>query len=641
MKAPRILLLGALTLSAALAHSKPLIDLTPDEIGAHVTANAPEVTFTPEAGALDITIAPDGPSFPGITIKPDAPWNLSEFGHVEAKVTNTGPETIYVSLRVDNENHGQGEAWNAESTKIPAGATRSIKVIFGYQFGYKPGFDLDSSLVSQVLLFAKKKAETRTFRLESLTAGGKPGEKPEVNPDSVRTKPADGHLLGGPGEKVAPATITKKDPEVAVEAVDKGGSESLLVTLPGTKGSSYIGLAPAIGRWDFAEANAVRVKVKNTGNIPILPTVQVLSGQNLGTDVQAPTAPLKPDEEGEILVPFASKIPWQGPSTIVTKGGPAGDPGTGTPFQSDKASEIRFVVEHDGGAQFEIISVTAVVETVTPPEWVGKRPPVEGDWKLTFEEEFEGTAIDPARWRIYGPNYWGRKELIHWSKDNVIVADGRAKLRLEKKTGFHNDDPASGHESPYASGFLDTYGLWAQRYGYFEARMKLPTAPGIWPAFWLMPDRGPQAGEQWRRQSTKDGGMEVDIMEHLTRWGPYRYHIAAHWDGYAKEHKSIGTSNIYLRPDAEGYFTSGLLWLPGLLVFYVNGEEVGRWENPLVGDVQAVVKFTLPIGGWDNNPLDDKTLPTDFVIDYVKVWQRKDLASSVDGFLSENGTAKK
>jgi hypothetical protein len=37
--------------------------------------------------------------------------------------------------------------------------------------------------------------------------------------------------------------------------------------------------------------------------------------------------------------------------------------------------------------------------------------------------------------------------------------------------------------------------------------------------------------------------------------------------------------------------------------------------------------FTLPSGGWDNSPLDDGRLPDDFVIDYVRVWQRKDLAN--------------
>ncbi len=44
--------------------------------------------------------------------------------------------------------------------------------------------------------------------------------------------------------------------------------------------------------------------------------------------------------------------------------------------------------------------------------------------------------------------------------------------------------------------------------------------------------------------------------------------------------------------------------------------------------------FTVPIGGWDGNHLDPKApglgLPDDLVVDYVRVYQRKDLASDAD-----------
>ena len=33
-------------------------------------------------------------------------------------------------------------------------------------------------------------------------------------------------------------------------------------------------------------------------------------------------------------------------------------------------------------------------------------------------------------------------------------------------------------------------------------------------------------------------------MEHLTRWGPTRYNIAMHWDGYGKSHKSTGSEKV-------------------------------------------------------------------------------------------------
>ena len=162
--------------------------------------------------------------------------------------------------------------------------------------------------------------------------------------------------------------------------------------------------------------------------------------------------------------------------------------------------------------------------------------------------------------------------------------------------------------------------------------MKLPVVDGLWPAFWMMPDRG--AEEQWKRQDTANGGMEFDIMEHLTRWGPFNYHVALHWDGYGKEHKSTGAA-VYIQPDTEGYFTSGCLWLPGRLVYYANGREIARWESDRVCRAPMCMMFTMPVGGWDNNQLRDDQLPVDWSIDYVRAWQRKDLAGDGDGYWAD------
>jgi beta-glucanase (GH16 family) len=243
---------------------------------------------------------------------------------------------------------------------------------------------------------------------------------------------------------------------------------------------------------------------------------------------------------------------------------------------------------------------------------------VGGEWAKTFDDEFDGKALDPKVWTVEGENYYDK--VSHWSKKNVLLGGGVVKLRYEKKRGYQNDDPKRD-ETPYASGFLDTYGLWTQRYGYFEARMKLPKAPGLWPAFWMMPDRGVAAGEQWKRQDTANGGMEFDIMEHLTRWGSHRYNIAMHYDGYEANHKVIGSDRVYVRPDKDGFITCGLLWEPGSLTYYCNGREVLRWVSPRVSSVPAILMFTMPSGGWDNDPIDDARLPDDFVVDYVRVWK--------------------
>jgi len=109
-----------------------------------------------------------------------------------------------------------------------------------------------------------------------------------------------------------------------------------------------------------------------------------------------------------------------------------------------------------------------------------------------------------------------------------------------------------------------------------------------------MPERGKDAGGQWQRQNTGDGGMEFDIVEHLTRWGPYRTNVAMHWDGYNEDHKQLGSDRLYMQPDAQGFITAGLAWLPGKAVYYLNGSEIARWENGRISKVPSCLLFTLP-----------------------------------------------
>jgi len=514
-----------------------------------------------------------------------------------------------------------------------------VTVIFGHQYGHQPGYPLKPKQVVNILMFSDTAESPKSFRVESLVAGGPAGEKPPVDPASVRTRPKDGALLG-PGAQIDPVKqIEARGAKASVIAGGNGG-QSLEIVFPPAKGKQSVTLRPALGRWDLTLATEVRVRLKNAGTVPIAPGVQVLSNGGPTDPVQA--APLAAGSESEIAVSFIPAVPGKG--VPVPKPGYFGNqPGTGTSFTSDAASGVQITARpasgYPGGeAKLLLEAVTAAAPAAVLPDWLGKRPPVAGDWVKTFDDEFDGTTIDRAKWNIYGPNYWDRAS--HWSRDNLIVGGGLARLRFEKKRGFHNDNPTeppqnlSGqNQSDYACGYLDTYGKWVQRYGYFEARVKLPRVPGLWPTFWMMPDRGPAAGPQWKRGDTANGGMELDIMEHLTRWGPFRYNVALHFDGYGKEHKSVGSPLNYVQADKDGFITSGLLWTPGLIVFYCNGKELWRWADPRVSSVPSHFIIEMTTGGWDNNAVDDAQLPADYLIDYVRAWQRKDLASAADGYL--------
>ncbi|HEX2746709.1 MAG TPA: glycoside hydrolase family 16 protein, partial [Verrucomicrobiales bacterium] len=503
------------------------------------------------------------------------------------------------------------------------GASKTIRVIFGFSDGHKAGYQLNPREISQLLFFTGKNSKECAFRVVSLTPGGKPGEGPPADPEKIRVKPKDGVLLG-------------KGVAFATEATGGARAEpedgKLLASFSG-KGQA-VTIKPEQGRWDLREAHQVRIKIRNTGSGAVAPAARVESAAG-PTDKVALSKPLKAGESGELVVSFIPAVPWTGEANAHT-GKEKIAPGRGTRFLNDAVSGVTIFGDERGGEQKLVVeSITAAAPPGTMPNWLGKRPPVEGEWVPTFQEEFDGNGVNLSKWNVYTANYWDK--LSHFSKDNVIVKNGVAILRYEKKTGRHNDDP-KGAETPYATGFLDTYGKWVQRYGYFEARMKLPKAPGLWPAMWLMPDRGLAKGEQWKRASTGEGGMEFDIMEYLSRWGDHRFNIAFHWDGYGEAHRQTGTTSIYADHDREGFITSGLLWLPGKAVIYCNGREVARWESPRVSTVPSDIMFTHVMGGWDNNDLDDTRLPDDFVIDYVRCWQRRDLASDLDGVKSTQPT---
>ncbi len=596
---------------------KVLLDVRSPDAAQHLVPSSPQVSVSrstdPAVPGLEISALLGGKeNYPGVSFKPTGGpvFDLSAYGHVEARVANTGTKVTTVCLRVDNDGPWQAHPWNTESIVVQPGMTDTVKVYFGYASG-KADYPLKPAEVSNLLFFVRKSDIQQSFRIESLTAGGTPGEQPAVDPNSIRVKPKGGSLFGpgvafdvGKQVTAAGTTFTLADAQLRVE-----------FPAASTRVPPAVTVKPAVGRWDLRDCLEVRIKLRNSGNTSLTPSAHVES--NGGASETVAGAPLAPGASAELVVPFANAKP--------------GDPSQKkllTHLTNDTVSGVT-ILSVPGGptGSLAVESIRADVPPVPVlPDWLGKRPPAEGDWVKTYADEFDGATLDATHWNVYSSNWWDPKK-THWTKENVLIGGGFAKLRYEKKTGHQNDDP-NGLETPYATGYLDTLGKWTQRYGYFEARMKLPTAPGLWPAFWMMPDRGPSA--EPKRQDTYDGGMEFDIMEHLTRWGGLRYNIAEHWDGYKKDHKSNGADKVYFQPDKDGFLTCGLLWLPGQLTYYCNGKEVLRWEDPRVSNVPAFLIFYMPSGGWDNDATDDKQLPADFVIDYVRAWQRKDLASPLD-----------
>ncbi len=145
-------------------------------------------------------------------------------------------------------------------------------------------------------------------------------------------------------------------------------------------------------------------------------------------------------------------------------------------------------------------------------------------------------------------------------------------------------------------------------YGYFEARMKLPPGPGVWPAFWL------------NANNSKDDttpSVEIDIIEYYGQF-PDGFHSVWHvWDKTDSK-KSRGGEVITSVPSGslnDSFHTYGANVTKEWIVFYLDRREIGRISTPPEHTKPLMMLVNLALGsGW---PIDKTPNPSDLLVDYV------------------------
>lgn len=229
---------------------------------------------------------------------------------------------------------------------------------------------------------------------------------------------------------------------------------------------------------------------------------------------------------------------------------------------------------------------------------------------LLFAEEFNGVSL-PAPFRPL-PIWFSSRGITDenvnaqavWTPDSVFVADGYLHLRADKL-------PFPEDQRIYSSGYVQSGGYWYDsdtpnqwfKYGYFEARIQAQAVKGTWPAFWLWADpKSPR---------------EIDIVEIIMRKPDVTYHTI-HNDGQVFQ-----VSKTYSEPLTH-WHTYALDWQPGLIVWYVDGVETARYEDPdNIFNQEMYLVFSYQMGGDWAGEVDESKLPVEMLVDYVRVWSRK------------------
>ncbi len=243
---------------------------------------------------------------------------------------------------------------------------------------------------------------------------------------------------------------------------------------------------------------------------------------------------------------------------------------------------------------------------------------------LVWSDEFDGTSLDRGTWTFetgdgteFGlPAGWGNSELQLYTEnaENVsIQQDGDANVLAIT---------AQQNGTDYSSTKITTRGLRSVRFGKVEARIKMPTGQGIWPAFWML-------GDNFQDPIDWPGSGEIDIVEMLGHDTDQIY-STVHFTNSEQDLESIqGEFNASGSTFDEAYHLYTLDWTPESMTFYVDGNRVR--EISIRDDMKEFQRsfyliLNVAVGGnWPGNPDATTSFPTSMLVDFVRVYQWNDL----------------
>jgi beta-glucanase (GH16 family) len=255
----------------------------------------------------------------------------------------------------------------------------------------------------------------------------------------------------------------------------------------------------------------------------------------------------------------------------------------------------------------------------------GQAQEAKSAWKLVWGDEFNGgngSGPDKSKWVIEtGGNGWGNHELEYYTNrvENVAMQDG--KLVITARREGYSD--SMGVFRGFTSARIKTAGKFSQRYGRFEARIKIPRGQGLWPAFWML-------GEDMRKVGWPQCG-EIDIMENVGN-EPGTVHGSLHAPGFGEK----GVTSAYTAPDgkvlADDFHLYAAEWEPQAVRFYVDDTLYatktpadvpagGKW----VFDHPFFLLLNVAVGGdWPGEPdVQHTKFPQTMLVDYVRVYEKK------------------
>lgn len=245
----------------------------------------------------------------------------------------------------------------------------------------------------------------------------------------------------------------------------------------------------------------------------------------------------------------------------------------------------------------------------------------------TFVEDFD-TELDRSVWSghyQYGTKTEARKG-SYWNQYLAYTEDGNLIIPvtyLEEGMG----EVGAGWYTAGIDTDSDSPNSFYQKFGYFECRCILPKGADVWSAFWLMNDGVYNADGNGR------DGTEIDIFESDCYEEKWNNAVTSnlHFDGYNEAHQMMGAEKFLIKNNPyEEFNTYGLEWNENEYIFYINGVESFRTNFGGVSQNEEYLILSVEMRGKDGIPSERENAPGEeaqFIVDYVKVYQYKDLVA--------------
>jgi len=274
---------------------------------------------------------------------------------------------------------------------------------------------------------------------------------------------------------------------------------------------------------------------------------------------------------------------------------------------------------------------------IDPASWNYSEVSQKPGYRLVFSDEFNTNTLNRNRWntqlRWDGSHNGDRYEyrLINKEAQFYVNPYSQDQEHLDKIASVYNPFEFNGsrlairavknplkdrntnnqfgaldtiyRQQPFLSGVISSYGKFYQKYGYFEARIKIPAHEGTFPAFWLHHQRT-------EKENTQKN--EIDIMENLGH-NPHYVYTDGHYYNNVSEHYG-GDLGEDIKPQPNGQIFTGTIytddyhvyaaeWDPGQVRFYIDGQQVSKFQRAELNHEELYITLNLAVGGeWTNKP---------------------------------------